>query len=116
MSAWVALRLRVPIERGQSVLVLGATGNAGTLAVQVAKLLGAGPVIGAGRALDRLYALTAVGADHTVQLTDDVDARARALADAAADIDIVTDYVWGNPASTTRSWRCSPPGPTAAAS
>ena len=49
MSAWVALRRRVPIEPGQSVLVFGATGNAGTMAVQVAKRLGAGRVVGAGR-------------------------------------------------------------------
>ena len=42
MSSWVALRLRVPIEPGQSVLVLGVTGNAGAMAVEVAKRLGAG--------------------------------------------------------------------------
>lgn len=42
MSAWVARR-RVPLQPGQSVLVLGATGNAGGMAVQVAKLLGASP-------------------------------------------------------------------------
>lgn len=48
MSAWVALRRRVPIEAGQSVLVLGATGNAGQMAIQVAKH-GAGRVVGAGR-------------------------------------------------------------------
>jgi NADPH:quinone reductase-like Zn-dependent oxidoreductase len=58
MSAWVALRRRVPIEPGQSVLVLGATGNAGTMAVQVAKRLGAGRVVGGGRNLIRLNALT----------------------------------------------------------
>ena len=40
MSAWVALRRRVPLQPGQSVLVLGATGNAGTMAVQVARRLG----------------------------------------------------------------------------
>ena len=51
MSAWVALRRGVPIEPGQSVLVLGATGNAGTMAVQIAKRLGAGRVVGAGRGL-----------------------------------------------------------------
>lgn len=45
MSAWVALRRRVPIEAGQSVLVLGATGNAGQMAIQVAKRLGAGRVL-----------------------------------------------------------------------
>jgi NADPH:quinone reductase-like Zn-dependent oxidoreductase len=37
MSSWVALRRRVPIQPGQSVLVLGATGNAGAMAVQVAR-------------------------------------------------------------------------------
>lgn len=98
MSAWVALRLRVPIEPGQRVLVLGATGNAGTMAVQVAKLLGAVYVVGAGRDRDRLNALTALGADQVVQLTEDADATGKALADAAADVDIVIDYLWGKPA------------------
>ena len=98
MSSWVALRRRVPIEPGQSVLVLGATGNAGTMAVQVAKLLGAGRVVGAGRDLDRLKALTGVGADEIVQLTGDGDATAAALAEAAAEVDIVIDYLWSKPA------------------
>jgi hypothetical protein len=54
MSSWVALRRRVRIEPGQSVLVLGATDNAGTMAVQVAKRLGAGTVIGAVAVADQL--------------------------------------------------------------
>jgi NADPH:quinone reductase-like Zn-dependent oxidoreductase len=98
MSAWVALRRRVPIEAGQSVLVLGATGNAGAMAVQVAKRLGAGRVIGAGRDATRLAALTSFGADAVVQLTEDTEATASALAAAAANVDIVIDYLWGNPA------------------
>ena len=98
MSAWVALRRRVPIESGQSVLVLGATGNAGTMAVQVAKRLGASRVVGAGRDAARLAALGSVGADEVVQLTDDVDSTADALGPAAADVDIVIDYLWGQPA------------------
>jgi NADPH:quinone reductase-like Zn-dependent oxidoreductase len=98
MSAWVALRRRVPIESGQSVLVLGATGNAGAMAVQVAKRLRAGRVVGAGRDLDRLNALTSLGADDVVQLTADVDATGAALAATAADVDIVIDYLWGKPA------------------
>jgi NADPH:quinone reductase-like Zn-dependent oxidoreductase len=98
MSAWVALRRRVPIQPGQSVLVLGATGNAGTMAVQVAKRLGAGRVVGAGRDLTRLTALTSVGADDIVRLSDDAEATATALAAAAADVDIVIDYLWGKPA------------------
>jgi len=98
MSSWVALRRRAPIEPGQSVLVLGATGNAGAMAVQVAKRLGGGRVVGAGRDLDRLRALTPAGADVTIQLTDDVKATDDALAAAAAEVDIVIDYLWGRPA------------------
>jgi NADPH:quinone reductase-like Zn-dependent oxidoreductase len=115
MSSWVALRRRVPIEVGQSVLVLGATGNAGTMAVQIAKQLGAGRVVGAGRDLDRLNALTALGADEIVQLVEDPDATAAALARAAAEVDIVIDYLWGKPAEraimallTARSDRSRP--------
>jgi NADPH:quinone reductase-like Zn-dependent oxidoreductase len=96
MSSWVALRRRVPLQVGQSVLVLGATGNAGAMAVQVAKRLGAGRVVGAGRDRGRLDALT--GADALVQLTDDADETANALAAAAAEVDIVIDYLWGGPA------------------
>jgi len=95
MSSWVALRRRVPLQPGQTVLVLGATGNAGTMAVQVAKRLGAGRVIGAGRNLARLQALRPAGADDIIQLTDDADATSAAL---AAEADIVLDYLWGTPA------------------
>ncbi len=97
MSAWVALRRRVPLQPGQSVLVLGATGNAGTMAVQIAKHLHAGRVIGAGRDPDRLAALIGLGADDVVQLTEDDAVTAAALASVAADVDIVIDYLWGAP-------------------
>jgi len=98
MSSWVALRRRVPLQPGQSVLVLGATGNAGMMAVQIAKLLGAGRVVGAGRDPGRLGALMSLGADEVVPLTGDSDATAGALAAAAAATDIVVDYLWGKPA------------------
>jgi NADPH:quinone reductase-like Zn-dependent oxidoreductase len=101
MSAWVALRRRVPIEPGQSVLVLGATGNAGTMAVQVAKRLGAGRVVGAGRDFTRLNALSSLGADEVVLLNNDAEETARALGAAAAEVDIVIDYLWGKPAQQT---------------
>lgn len=95
MSSWVALRRRIQIQSGQSVLVLGATGSAGSTAIQVAKLLGAGRVIGAGRDLVRLNALAAVGVDEVVRLSDDAEESGRALGNAAADVDIVIDYLWG---------------------
>src|ERR1700760_1356303 len=68
MSSWVALRRRIGFEPGQSVLVLGATGSAGRLAVQVARYLGASHVIGAGRQPAKLAALTSLGADVTTSL------------------------------------------------
>lgn len=97
LSSWAALRTRVPFEAGQSVLVHGATGNAGSMAVKVAKHLGAARVIAAGRNRARLDELAAEGADHVVQLTPDQDATAAALAEAAAEVDVVLDYVWGPP-------------------
>ncbi len=98
MSSWVALRRRVPLKPGQSVLILGATGNAGAMAVQVARRLGAGRVVGAGRDPERLRALLPAGADDVVQLTGDAGATGEALAAAAAEVDIVLDYLWGGPA------------------
>jgi NADPH:quinone reductase-like Zn-dependent oxidoreductase len=101
MSSWVALRRRVPLQPGQAVLVLGATGNAGTMAVQVAKHLGAGRVVGAGRNPQRLAELPAAGADEVVALTADREVTSRRLAEAAAEVDIVIDYLWGEPAAAT---------------
>jgi NADPH:quinone reductase-like Zn-dependent oxidoreductase len=98
MSSWVALRRRAPLQPGQQVLVLGATGNAGSMAVQVAKRLGAGRVVAAGRDSVRLRALTEIGADETVQIVEDENATDRTLASAAAEVDIVIDYLWGKPA------------------
>ena len=96
MSSWIALRLRVSLQKGQSVLILGATGNAGQMAIQVARLLGAGRVIGAGRDSERLKSS---GADATVSLAGDPDAVAHALGEAASEVDVVLDYLWGEPAA-----------------
>ncbi|WP_029288587.1 zinc-binding alcohol dehydrogenase family protein [Cellulomonas sp. HZM] len=93
MSSWTALRRRTRLQPGQSVLVLGATGNAGGMALQVARLLGAGRVVGAGR---DAAALARLDADATVRL--DQSETAAALADAAAEVDVVVDYLWGPPA------------------
>jgi NADPH:quinone reductase-like Zn-dependent oxidoreductase len=90
MSSWVALRRRIDFRRRQRVLVLGATGNAGRMAVQVAQRFGAAEVIAAGRDAARLAELQALGADATCQFGD--------LA-RAADVDVVIDYVWGEPAA-----------------
>jgi NADPH:quinone reductase-like Zn-dependent oxidoreductase len=93
MSSWVALRKRVEFQPGQSVLVLGATGSAGQLAVQVARHLGASKVIAAGRNQTKLEA---AGADSTIDIAAG-DAAAQFTA-KAANVDVVLDYLWGPPA------------------
>jgi len=97
MSSWVALRRRVQFQAGQNVLVLGATGNAGQMAVQIAKLFGAGQIVAAGRSEERLAGLPALGATSTVLFEGDADIVARLLGQAAADVDVVIDYLWGQP-------------------
>jgi NADPH:quinone reductase-like Zn-dependent oxidoreductase len=95
MSSWIALRNRIAFEAGQSVLVLGATGNAGRMAVQIARHLGACHIVAAGRDPERLAALTELGADVVVSLAGDPETADRALGEAAADVDVVIDYLWG---------------------
>ncbi|ROS30632.1 NADPH:quinone reductase-like Zn-dependent oxidoreductase [Cellulomonas sp. PhB150] len=95
MSSWVALRRRVDLQPGGSVLVLGATGNAGQLAVQIARHLGASRVIGAGRDAQRLDLVASLGADEVVSL--DGDGVADRLGRVAGDVDVVVDYLWGQP-------------------
>ena len=74
MSSWVALTRRVEFRRGQRVMVLGAGGNAGRLAVQVARHLGASEVF----AIER-------------------GASADQLAEQGSKVDVVLDYLWGEP-------------------
>lgn len=91
MASWIALTRRTTLAPGASVLVIGATGSAGRMAIQVARRLGASRVVGAARNAD---ALTTVGADLAVTLGDD-----EAMAHAAGDVDVVLDFLWGEPAA-----------------
>ena len=101
MSSWAALVERAGLRAGETVLVHGATGASGRLAIQVAKHLGAKKVVATGRnaaAFDELHAL---GADVTIALTSDREAMAAALeAQFRAGVDVVLDYVWGPSAET----------------
>jgi NADPH:quinone reductase-like Zn-dependent oxidoreductase len=100
MSSWIALRQRIEFTPGANVLVLGATGNAGRMAVQVARLLGADQVIAMARNADLLAELPALGASSTVALDGDADVVRQRLGHAATDVDVVLDYLWGQPAAT----------------
>ena len=96
ITALLALERAAPAG-GERVLVLGATGAVGQMAVQLAKLMGAGRVVGAGRSAERLERVRELGAEEVVELGDDdlTDAFERA---AGGQVDIVIDPLWGEPA------------------
>ena len=99
MSSWAAFKERAKLEAGETVLINGATGSSGRLAVQIAKHFGAKRVIATGRNPDALRSLIALGADATIPLGDDEAALADRFRSHFADgIDVVIDYLWGNSA------------------
>lgn len=95
MSAWLSIKERAALKPGERVLILGATGVAGQLAIQVARHLGASRVIAAGRNLD---ALADEKPDAVISLTGSEDAiREAFIAEAKQGIDVIIDYLWGRP-------------------
>jgi NADPH:quinone reductase-like Zn-dependent oxidoreductase len=100
MSSWIALRRRIDFQPGSRVLIMGATGNAGRMAVQIAKRLGASHVTAAGRNPAALAQLPALGADVVIDLGRDEPLVSADLAAAGTNIDVVLDYLWGDWAAT----------------
>ncbi|MBV9060162.1 MAG: zinc-binding alcohol dehydrogenase family protein [Pseudonocardiales bacterium] len=99
LVAWLALSWRARLQPGESVLVLGATGAVGSIAVQAAKAQGASHVIAADRNPERLQRARQHGADAIVVLAGGTDLAA-ALREAAGPrgIDVIIDPLWGEPA------------------
>jgi NADPH:quinone reductase-like Zn-dependent oxidoreductase len=97
MSAWAAFKERARLAAGETVLVNGATGSAGRLAVQIAKYMGARKVVATGRNAQALESLSVLGADVTIPLGDGGDAFEDALKGqfGGDGIDVVLDYLWG---------------------
>ena len=112
VSAWLSLTHRAKLARGETVLVLGATGVTGQLAVQIAKLLGAARVVAVGRNERVLARLGDLGADATIQLDQAEDALKEAYLSEMRQsgsqglhlqtlrkegFDVILDYLWGEP-------------------
>ncbi|MFN8224839.1 MAG: zinc-binding alcohol dehydrogenase family protein [Gaiellales bacterium] len=97
VAGWMPLAWAAPVNPGDSVLVLGATGAVGTVAVQAAKLLGAGRVVGVGRDPGRLERLQGLGADAVVPLGDELRDGLVAAFDGTPPPAIVVDALWGAP-------------------
>jgi NADPH2:quinone reductase len=99
VSAWLSLGHTAKLASGETVLILGATGVAGQLAVQIAKILGAGRVVAAGRNEKALSTLFELGADATIRLDQPDEELIKAFRREAEQkrFDVIIDYVWGRP-------------------
>jgi NADPH:quinone reductase len=97
LAGWVPLAWRAPLGGGETVLVLGATGTVGLVAVQAARILGAGRIVAAGRSPEALARAADAGAHATVRL-DEADV-VRRLREACGEKgpEIVIDPLWGEP-------------------
>jgi NADPH2:quinone reductase len=94
MAAWLSLEWRAQLRPGEAVLVLGASGVVGQIAIQAARLLGAGLVVAASRHRDAQQYLKDLGADAVLTLDGSTDLPA-AVRDLAPDgVDVVVDPVW----------------------
>lgn len=107
MSAWAALVERAHLSSGETVLINGATGTAGRVAIQLAKYLGAGKIIATGRNPDELAQLKALGADIVIpfSLRANNPGGSRDFENALKEvftsgIRVVIDYLWGESAKT----------------
>jgi NADPH:quinone reductase-like Zn-dependent oxidoreductase len=98
LAGWLGLSWRADLRPGERVLVLGASGVVGMIAVQAARLLGAGEVVAAARDADGLARARDRGADATVRLG--AEGWEEALQAAAGDgYDVIVDPLWGEPAA-----------------
>ncbi|MBF4483226.1 zinc-binding alcohol dehydrogenase family protein [Flavobacterium sp. CSZ] len=93
----MALRFRAQIQPGETVLINGATGFTGQMAIQIAKHYGAKKIIVTGRNEKTLQSLLAIGADEIISLKQDdeaIVAQLKAIQENTP-IDIILDYLWG---------------------
>jgi NADPH2:quinone reductase len=95
IAGWIPVATRAPVRPDDRVLVLGATGTAGSVALQAARVLGAERVVAAGRDAARLERARELGADETVSLErNDLAGRLREACGAEGPT-LVVDLLWG---------------------
>jgi NADPH2:quinone reductase len=97
IAGWVPVARRAPVQPDDRVLVLGATGTVGTVAVQAARALGAERIVAAGRNSDKLERTRELGADEIVLLDgDDLEERFREACGGDGPT-LIIDPLWGEP-------------------
>ena len=96
----MALRFRAGMREGETVLINGATGFTGQMAIQLAKHYGAKKIIVTGRNEKTLENLLKLGADEIISLKQDDESILSQLKEIHQNtpIDIILDYLWGHSA------------------
>jgi NADPH2:quinone reductase len=120
MAGWMPVAWRAPVRDDDRVLILGATGTVGLVAVQAAKLLGAKRVVAVGRNPERLGRAAELGADATLNLEEDDLVAAFKDAAGGDGPTYIVDTLWGPPATAAiqaaaPGWRLVQVGQSAAA-
>lgn len=100
MGSALALRFRASLQKGETVLINGATGVTGKIAVQLAKHYGAKKVVATGRNEQSLQELLTLGADEIIFVNQDDESFVSKIKNIHKQnpIDIVIDYLWGHSA------------------
>lgn len=93
LASWIALSRRAHLRKGETVLVNGATGAAGAMAIQTARHIGAAKVIAVGRDFIKLHQL-----DADVRIGLDAGADAALRHQFNLGVHVVLDFLWGEPA------------------
>ncbi len=96
----MALHFRAAMKPGETVLINGATGFTGKIAIQIARYYGAKRIIATGRNEQVLQSLKELGADEIVSLSqedEDIVSQLKQIHNNTP-IDIIIDYLWGHSA------------------
>ncbi|QPA32578.1 quinone oxidoreductase family protein [Thermaerobacillus caldiproteolyticus] len=98
LSSLFPLKWGAKLQPGETVLINGATGVSGKLAVQIAKLLGAGRVVGTGRNPESMKRVLELGADAVIDLKQSDEELADSfIKEAGEGYDVILDFLWGRP-------------------
>jgi NADPH:quinone reductase-like Zn-dependent oxidoreductase len=100
MGSALALYFRAGLQKGETVLINGATGVTGKISVQIAKYYGAKKVIATGRNEQSLKELLSLGADEIISLKQDDETFVEQIKNAHQQnpVNVVIDYLWGHSA------------------
>lgn len=96
LTVYLMLTASTRLKAGESLLIQGASGGVGTLAIQVARSMGAGVLIGTASSDEKLQLIRKLGADHAVDYTRDDWTRRVLDATGGQGVDIILESVGGD--------------------